>query len=231
MVSKVACFLTCGYTEAGEMQGFLRRCCNSDIRFVQCLPNKPKRKKKNGSIIKDEFSGLTHNGLVDKMMDIIKKHREQYSNYRGIVFEDDLDDMTPEATYKRSASIKNMIKSEIGDIPVVIVFAAPEVETWFIADWNNGFGIYRKPEILKDHFSSLEGDFLNHHLRSFFNEVILGEYKEKMEEYGEQRPYKKLSEEIIHALDNPVEMDVANSFRRLGVRIFITPKKKLDLLC
>lgn len=35
-----------------------------------------------------------------------------------------------------------------------------------------------------------------------------------MEKYGEQRPYKKLSEEIILALNNPVETDISNSFRR-----------------
>ena len=214
MVNKVACFLACGYTEAGEMQGFLRRCCSSNIRFVQCMPNKPKRKKRNGSIIKDEFSGLTHDGLVDKALEIIQMNREQYKNYKGIVFEDDLDNLTKDDANARANTIRSRIKDVLGNIPVVVVYAAPEVEAWFIADWDHGFGIYRRSGLLKTGFSVGEGDFLVHHMRGFFREMILGEYDGRVEEYGEQVPYKKLSEEIIVALDNPVEQDISRSFRR-----------------
>lgn len=214
MVNKVACFLTCGHTEAGEMQGFLRRCCTSNIHFVQCLPNKPKRKKKEGTVIKDEFSGLTHEGLLEKALSIIRMNREQYTNYKGIVFEDDLDDLTQDGANIRADMIRRKIKDVLGDIPVVVVFAAPEVEAWFIADWNHGFGIYRRPDFLKEGFSVKEGSFLVHHMRAFFNEMILREYTERIEEYGEQIPYKKLSDEIIAALDNPAEHDISSSFRR-----------------
>jgi hypothetical protein len=44
-------------------------------------------------------------------------------------------------------------------------------------------------------------------MRNFFKEMLLGEYSDKLEKYGEQRPYKKLSDEIIHALDNSAEED------------------------
>lgn len=214
MVNKVACFLTCGYTEAGEMQGFLQRCCQSKVHFVQCMPNKPKRKRENDNIIKDKFSGLTHESLVQKMMDIIKMNREQYKNYKGIVFEDDLDDISIEEANTRSKSIRKLIRNAIGDIPVVVVYAAPEIESWFIADWNNGFGIYKRPEILRNHFSANEAAFLDHHMRNFFKEMLLGEYSDKLEKYGEQRPYRKLSDEIIHALDNSTEEDISCSFRK-----------------
>lgn len=214
MVNKVACFLTCGYTEAGEMQSLLRRCCSSNTRFVQCMPNKPKRRKRNGSIIKDEFSGLTHDGLVNKALEIIRMNKEQYINYRGIVFEDDLDNLTQDDANTQANRIRGKIKDILGDIPVVIVYAAPEVEAWFIADWDHGFGIYRRPELLKAGFSVKDGFFLDHHMRGFFKEIILGEYADKIEEYGTQVPYKKLSDEIIMALDSSVEQSISCSFRR-----------------
>lgn len=44
MVERVACFLTCGYTEAGAMQFFLKK-INSKYEYKQYLPNKTIKKK------------------------------------------------------------------------------------------------------------------------------------------------------------------------------------------
>ena len=44
MVNRIACFLTCGYTEAGAMQSFLRK-INDNYEFRQFLPNKTIKKK------------------------------------------------------------------------------------------------------------------------------------------------------------------------------------------
>lgn len=44
MVERIACFLTCGYTEAGAMQFFLRK-LNDRYEYKQYLPNKTIKKK------------------------------------------------------------------------------------------------------------------------------------------------------------------------------------------
>lgn len=44
MVDRIACFLTCGYTEAGAMQFFLKK-MNDKYEYKQYLPNKTIKKK------------------------------------------------------------------------------------------------------------------------------------------------------------------------------------------
>lgn len=44
MVDVIVCFLTCGYTEAGAMQFFLKK-INDRYEYRQCLPNKTIKKK------------------------------------------------------------------------------------------------------------------------------------------------------------------------------------------
>mgnify|MGYP007081504028 CR=1 FL=1 len=43
MVDVIVCFLTCGYTEAGAMQFFLKK-INDRYEYRQCLPNKTIKK-------------------------------------------------------------------------------------------------------------------------------------------------------------------------------------------
>ena len=58
MVERIACFLTCGYTEAGAMQSFLHK-INDRYEFRQYLPNKTIKKKGTPKNISDAINGLT----------------------------------------------------------------------------------------------------------------------------------------------------------------------------
>ena len=65
MVEKIACFLTCGYTEAGVMQSFLRK-IDGNYEYKQYLPNKTIKKKGDPKTINPELSGLTGKKLLEK---------------------------------------------------------------------------------------------------------------------------------------------------------------------
>ena len=90
MVDVIACFLTCGYTEAGAMQFFLKK-INDRYEYRQCLPNKTIKKKGMPKKIDDKMSGRTGEALLEKVYELIEKHRDEYSQCRAILVEDDLD--------------------------------------------------------------------------------------------------------------------------------------------
>ena len=74
MVTKrIACFLTCGYTEAGAMQAFLRK-INNNYEYKQYLPNKTIKKKGDSKTISPKISGLTGSALLEKIYTIIQNH-------------------------------------------------------------------------------------------------------------------------------------------------------------
>lgn len=86
MVNKgtIACFFTCGYTESGGMQGFLRR-INPLYEYRMYLPNKVLRKKqmkagKPVSMIKEEYSGLTGDALINKILEKLEPICIVYGN-------------------------------------------------------------------------------------------------------------------------------------------------------
>ena len=78
MVDVIACFLTCGYTEAGAMQFFLKK-INDRYEYRQCLPNKTIKKKGMPKKIDDKMSGRTGEALLEKVYELIEKHRDEYS--------------------------------------------------------------------------------------------------------------------------------------------------------
>lgn len=82
MVDKefVPCFFTGGYTEAGELQQFLRK-INDGFSYRQCFPNKTKKKKGTPKKISSEFNGLTGDSLIEKVVEILERHKtdEEYA--------------------------------------------------------------------------------------------------------------------------------------------------------
>lgn len=70
--NRIACFLTCGYTEAGAMQFFLKR-VNDKFEYKQYLPNRTIKKKGDPKIINKEISGLTGEKLLEKVYTILDK--------------------------------------------------------------------------------------------------------------------------------------------------------------
>ncbi len=76
MVERIACFLTCGYTEAGAMQSFLHK-INDRYEFRQYLPNKTIKKKGMPKNISDAINGLTGDRLLEEIYKILGKHKAE----------------------------------------------------------------------------------------------------------------------------------------------------------
>lgn len=210
MVSRVACFLTCGYTEAGAMQFFLRK-INDSYEYKQYLPNKTIKKKGDAKIIKKEISGLTGEALLKKIYSILEKHKDEINTCKAVLIEDDLDgrfhNCDNETIKEYHDAIVAKVHSKLeSDIPVFILYASPEVESWFITDWNNGFGyLYGKSNMIKDMEQKAKSFFL-HHLRYYIHNEILKEYSHNIEEYGWfENGYVKLSDQIISVIQTNIK--------------------------
>jgi hypothetical protein len=99
-----------------------------------------------------------------------------------------------EKSPKQIDEYKKQIQQTIWDklgkaIPVIFLFASPEIETWFICDWNNSL-VY----VYKDRFFC-------HHLKNYLNEKIINEYWQKgIENFGViDGKYTKLSDALQYA--------------------------------
>ena len=211
MVAKrIACFLTCGYTEAGAMQAFLRK-INNNYEYKQYLPNKTIKKKGDSKTISPKISGLTGSALLEKIYTIIQNHSIEIAQYSAILIEDDLDGnfygMDKSQIQGYIHSIQEKIHSILKcNIPIFILYASPEIESWFIADWDNGFGyIYTSDAFVTD-IDLPTKIFFAHHLRQYLNTYVLKEYSNDIENYGYfDQKYYKLSDEIIEAIQTKVK--------------------------
>ena len=210
MVSRVACFLTCGYTEAGAMQCFLRK-INDSYEYKQYLPNKTIKKKGDAKIIKKEISGLTGEALLKKIYSILEKHKDEINTCKAVLIEDDLDGRFHNCDNETIKEYHDAIVAEVhskleSDIPVFILYASPEAESWFIADWDNGFGyLYGKSNRIKDMDQKAKSFFL-HHLRDYIYSEVLKEYSHNIEEYGWfENGYVKLSDQIISVIQTNIK--------------------------
>lgn len=104
-------------------------------------------------------------------------------------------------------SIKEKIYSITGrHIPIFILYASPEIESWFIADWDHGFGyIYNSSGFVTD-IDAPAKMFFSHHLKQYINMYILKEYSNDIENYGYiNQIYYKLSDQIIAAVQSDVK--------------------------
>lgn len=99
--------------------------------------------------------------------------------------------------------IRNAIKSidtNYPDIPIIFLLAAPEVEAWFLADWDNSFGsIYRETSRLSAH----QNITFSIRFKQYINDIILTQqYRNDIETFGYfVDGYRKLSSEIQTALE------------------------------
>lgn len=205
MVERIACFLTCGYTEAGAMQFFLRK-INDKYEYKQYLPNKTIKKKGDIKSIDPKISGLTGEKLLEKIYDILEKHREEIGRCKAVLIEDDLDGRFRDYSDERIEEYKNQIILKVREklqknVPVFILYASPEAESWFIADWKNGFEyLYGYSGIVTDVEYHAKLFFL-HQLKWYVERNVLKEYSENIEEYGWfEGKYIKLSDQIIYAI-------------------------------
>lgn len=212
---RVACFLTCGYTEAGEMQAFLHK-MNPALEFKQYLPNKTKKRKGMPKDISHKNSGLTGAALLRKTYEVIRTYRSETSEWVAVLIEDDLDNRfygwTDGQIDLHLAGIRQSVCRAAGrEIPAFILYAAPEIESWFIADWNNGFGyLYERSEIDFD-ISKGVRKYFAHQLKDFIMTEILKEHQEDIENYGMVGgTYVKLSDELEEGIRQGVKLYIAN---------------------
>lgn len=179
---RVGYFCTAGHTEAGGIARFLRRIDEgADLSWERCFPAVQKPGPKLRRPAPKHGEGTTGERLVDEMLDRLEKyHRAGSTGALDIVlFIDDADcrfEGDPAKLVAWMAERTEAVQSSIGKpstrIPFVALFASPEIEAWFIADWEQGFG---------REYAHLAGG--EKHLRSHVD-ALLGEFVDDVERYG-----------------------------------------------
>lgn len=191
LVIRVGYFCSGGHTEAGGMQRFLKR-INPAIKWEKCFPTVKKTKlvpgaKKSTPI--REHSGVTGDALVAQMLNFLAMYgRERDFDY--ILLIDDAD-----CRFKDGVEIIETWNVRIGSevnaalgrtVHFRTLFASPEIEAWFIADWRHSFGVVFRAE--------------EKHIRYLLSTSDIGFFWENIEAYGGNRVNGscevKLSEEI-----------------------------------
>lgn len=219
MVETVSCFLTGGYTEAGYLQHFFEL-INPRYRYIQMLPNKTIKKKGKEKALCISYSGLTGEALIDRICHYLEneKIRRDVEQSKAVIIEDDTDDrfsgMSREEVKMYLRYVQDRIHRLLSKpIPIIFILACPEIESWFIADWNNGF---RRLFMDKKRMSEIElgnRGLLEHCFHKCVkDELLTGE--ENPELYSERIPYKKMSQcicDILHYISIEPEEKMANA--------------------
>ncbi|MBO5354348.1 MAG: hypothetical protein J6A77_13740 [Lachnospiraceae bacterium] len=214
MVNRIACFLTCGYTEAGAMQYFLKK-INDNYDYKQYLPNKTIKKKGDSKRISSDISGLTGEALFEKIYSILGKYRDEISKCKAVLIEDDLDGKFHGYSAEQIEEYNNRIIDKVHEklqkeIPVFLLYASPEAESWFVADWKNGFeNLYCSNGVVNDVEYNAKL-FFSHHLKQYIDKNVLGEYADNIEEYGWfEGSYIKLSDKLIEAIQSGIKEHIS----------------------
>lgn len=174
------------------MSAFLQK-INRNFEYVQCFPTK--RKYKKGIELDRKFNGLTGKALIEEVYRRVESHKNEYRDFSAIIIEDDLDcrfrGKSPTEIDDDKMKIRQTIWEKLGrEIPVIFLFASPEIETWFICDWDNSF-VY----VYKD-------QFFCHHLQKYLVNGVLKEYWQTgIENFGMiDGKYTKLSDSLQLAI-------------------------------
>ena len=218
---KIACFFTCGFTELNAMKTFIER-INNNVDYIQLCPNGPRKNKnqiRNRISISNAQNGLTGESLIEYVVNSVKKPFFTKEKYDAILIEDDKDNrffQENSSTVDINAwvSFKNNVCQRLDSqgvkTPVIFLLAAPEIEAWFISDWNNGFG-----KVYENELNGNQNSYFSTVFRKYVKEKVLTEkYDKSIESYGQFNDgYKKLSEEIQSALsDNDFFSDYTPAF-------------------
>jgi hypothetical protein len=142
-VVKVALFHTGGHTETGALQPFLEK-ISDNLEFERYFPHCKKRGPKFGRLYPTPdpaHSGCTGQTLIRAMFDILSDKTFSIEA-DAILLVDDADcRFTSKAEWEWFCNdLRLSIATTYGrEIPFIALFAAPEIEAWFVADWNNSF--------------------------------------------------------------------------------------------
>lgn len=211
---RIACFFTAGFTELNAMKTFMKK-INDNVEYIQRCPIGPRKSKeaiKNRQMkyIDEKQNGYTGAKLIEFLLEYIGKPQFVEEQYDAILIEDDKDErflsVQPDGTacidtdawkeYKDS--VKCQIHKKFPEIPVIFFYAAPEVESWFLADWENSFGYVYKSKLTKPQNKYFKTVFQNY----VHNNILTSQYCNCLESFGYfDGKYKKLSAEIKSALE------------------------------
>lgn len=64
---------------------------NDKFEYKQYLPNKTIKKKGDPKVIDKEISGLTGEKFLEKVYEILGRHKDEFNRCKAILIEDDLD--------------------------------------------------------------------------------------------------------------------------------------------
>lgn len=211
---KIACFFTAGYTELRSMKLFMSK-INSNAEYVQLCPNSRRKSKdaiKNRKVDKrksnnTEFlvqSGYTGDKLIEYVLKFVATNTFRSGQYDAIIIEDDKDDRFLQiqdngmskadtiAWEKYQKEVADKINLLYPDMPVIFFLAAPEIEMWFYADWDNGFG-----NMFSEELSLSENKSYSLLFKKYIETYLLKEYVKSIEEYGYiSGQYYKFSEQV-----------------------------------
>lgn len=223
-MNKIACFFTCGYTEMDNMRDFLQR-VHPGAEYTQFCPNRTRRRKRgqdslSKDLIEDNLNGLTGDNLLKFVYRFLDENRTLLSRFDAVLVEDDLDEKFSEETVPgvpvsrariRGGEFENYCSDITGkirgilqrpELPVILLFASPEIETWFLSDWNHSFGMAYGPEGNRT-LNKGENNYFSSAFKARVWENVLRQYQTHMEDYGYfSGKYSKLSDDIIHELQN-----------------------------
>jgi len=172
------------------MTSFLKK-INANFEYIQLLPNKPKYKRG----LSPAVNGLTGEALLKEMYRRLELYGYQYNDYYAFIVEDDLDCRFHEMSEVDILDYRNRIQAEVNrlmkkEVPVIFLFASPEIESWFLVDWEHTF---QKVYVNR---------FFTNRLRVYVDHEVVKEYWQTgIEKYGIiNGVYTKLSDKIIDAI-------------------------------
>ncbi len=149
MVIRVGYFCTSGHTEAGGMHQFLQQ-LRPDIEWHRCFPafDKPGPKLRKHTICQTGTTGQT---LIDLMLERLEKFYRGHDCFFDLVLLiDDADcrllDPEQRLATRISALTKEVQeKTRNANLQFIALLASPEIESWLLADWDEGFGKQYQP--------------------------------------------------------------------------------------
>ena len=220
---RAACYITGGDSECGDMVAFFRR-INRGIEYFQRCPNKPKYRKRSeriyapaGNAVQQNLRGLTGSDLISYAVEDIRTHYAEQSrpyDFDMIVIEDDADfrfgNDNPQSKLRQyEATIRSalvQVPNTNSYIPIHFIFASPELEIWFLADWEHSF-----QECYCKKFGYETGRFYTTRLYSYIRQNLLHGFRaiESWHRLNPDKSNKKLSEEI-EACIQQVAVDICN---------------------
>ncbi len=132
--------MTAGFTETGGMQRFLRK-IRPDAEWTCCFPAVQKPGPKPGKALpRPDESGVSGPKLREMALKRLRDRRGRDADLDLVLFVDDGDcrfcgqDLVA-ATRAWEAAFRAEVAAALGrDVPVVVLFAHPEVEAWFLLD-------------------------------------------------------------------------------------------------